>query len=265
LSGVEKITGSLNCGGATNLTTLSAPSLSSIGKAFNLTDLTQLTTLSFPELTSVGSINWVTLPNLPTLSFGSVTQADSVLISDTTLTSLTGISLTSVDNVDINNNKYLKEIDMQLGNVTTSLNIAFNSQNINVTFPELIWAFNLTFRDCGLVSMPLLESVNGSMGFINNTFTEFVGPNVTSIGGSVSFVSNIDATNISLPLLTKIGGGFLIANNTKLTDIDGFKAVETVNGAVDWTGSFTKYVFPFLKAFEPSICILSSYYEKFGC
>ena len=82
-------------------------------------------------------------------------------------------------------------------------------------------------------------TVNGSLIVDDNLFESFTAPNLTKSGGFV-FVGNPNLKNISLPQLTQIGGGFQIANNSKLLNIDGFKNLKTVDGAIDFSGNFTK-------------------------
>lgn len=202
-----------------------------------------LQTLSCPQLSQVGTINWVTLPSLRALDFTSeVTECSEVLITDTRLNSLDGINLRTARIFNINNNKDLKAVDVALGNVSEALLIEFNSKNVNLAFPDLVWARNITIRDAGSVSFPQLEEVNQTIAFINNTFTECAFPRLTEVGGSFAFNSNSKLSNISAERLETIGGTFQLANNTKLVNINGFGALSIVEGSIDFSGSFTKYV-----------------------
>ncbi len=245
LSGIQRIEGSLICRDATNLNSIEAPQLAIIDRTFTLTGLTVLATLNFPSLQSVGSIEWTALPALQELSFTrQVTRASEVVISNTNLKSLNGINLEQVRIFDVNNNPYLTRVDVQLGNITQALTLQANSKDLEASFPNLIWAFNMTFRNCSKVNLPSLASVNGSMGFYGNFFESFSAPNLTRTGsgGSLAFVSNEELTNITMPGLESIGGTYQIANNTKLRAIDGFTQLESVGGAIDFSGNFTKYV-----------------------
>ncbi|KAI9883603.1 MAG: hypothetical protein M1823_004618 [Watsoniomyces obsoletus] len=240
--GIERIEGSLICRDATNLNSIEAPRLSIIDRSFTLTGLTVLATLNFPSLQSVGSIEWTALPALQELSFTrQVTRANEVVISNTNLKSLNGINLEQVSVFDVNNNPYLTRIDVQLGNISQALTLQANSKDLEASFPNLIWAFNMTFRNCSEVNLPSLASVNGSLGFYGNFFESFAAPNLTRTGdrGAIAFVSNEELTNISMPMLTSIGGTYQIANNTKLRSIDGFPKLSQVGGAIDFSGNFT--------------------------
>ena len=205
-----------------------------------LNNLTTLSNLIFPELTTVDSIQWQALPALQNLTFASkVSKAANVLITNTQLQSLQGIDLMVVDNFNINNNPYLTSVEVQLVNITTSLTIQANSRNLVASFPYLQTALNMTFRNVSEVKGPSLLTVNGSLIVDDNLFESFTAPNLTKSGGFV-FVGNPNLKNISLPQLTQIGGGFQIANNSKLLNIDGFKNLKTVDGAIDFSGNFTK-------------------------
>jgi hypothetical protein len=99
-STVEKIDGDLRVSQISSVTSFLASGLTSITGTFQLLNLTGLTTLSAPSLTSVGAINFVILPLMQTMTLG-IQEAGNVLISDTQLSSLTGLSLASVSDLDI--------------------------------------------------------------------------------------------------------------------------------------------------------------------
>ncbi|KAF4551642.1 putative GPI-anchored cell wall organization protein [Elsinoe fawcettii] len=245
LDGVRAITGSLGADNAVGLPSLSANSLESIGDNFSLTNMTLLTSLNFPRLTEVGSLVWQTLPRLSSLGFTSgLRRADSVRIIDTQLGSLDGINLETVGEFYISNNNQLNEIEMQLEQVTGAWNIEFNGRQTRVSLPNLENAFNMTFRNVSSISIPSLNSVNSSLGFWAGLYESIAAPNLTSVGGSLVFVSNAQLTNVSMPRLTTVRGALQVANNTEYDSIDGFPAVATVGGAVDAYGNFSDFQLP---------------------
>jgi len=249
LNGVQQITGDLTCQNAGQLTEISADQLGTIGGRFYLNNLTILSTLAFSSLNNVNEIYWVGLPALQGLNFPQgVSQAANVLISNTQLNNLDGIQLETVGNIDIDNNPYLTEVNVnQISTITGSLTIAANYKNLAITFDNLQQANNMTFRNVSSVTMPSLSQVNGSLGFYSDTFQSFTAPNLTSTGGALAFVDSPDLSNISMPKLTTIGGGFLIANNTNLQTINGFPKLQTIVGALDWAGTFNNGSLPALK------------------
>lgn len=223
------------------MTSLEANDLTEIDESFALNGLTILSTLQMPSLTKVNNINWVALPALQQLSFThGVTQAGNVTISNTQLNTLDGINLETCEIFNVNNNPYLKDINMQMANISQALNIQANSHDLTASFPNLEFAFNMTFRNCSEINLPSLASVNGSLGFYSNYMTTFSAANLTQTGQSLVFDDNPSLTNISIPLLKQINGGYQIANNTELKVINGFKGLKVVAGAVDFSGNFTK-------------------------
>lgn len=241
LDGIQRITGSLTADNVTQITQISGDSLDTIDDTFTLNGLTILSTLNFPRLANVQTLDWTALPALQGLSFTTgLQQASVVSIINTQLNTLDGINLQVVDSMTISNNNYLDQINMQLGNISQSLILEANGRNVSAIFPNLEWAYNMTFRNCSTVSIPSLASINGSMGFYANFFTDIAAPNLTTVGGSLSFVSNEDVTNVSFPELKTVGGGLQVANNTALKSINGFPALQTVAGALDFNGNFTR-------------------------
>lgn len=240
LDGITTISGDLTAN-STGVTAISASSLQEITGEFSLTQMTTMTDLSFPELTKVGSINWVTLPALRALTFTTgLQETDSLYITDTQLTSLDGIDLQVASSILITNNRNLMSINMQLANVTDGIVLGDNNKELSIEFPNLIWANNMTIANCSEFSAPSLASVNSSIGFYTSTFKNLTAANLTTVGGDLSFIGNNELTNISMPILKSITGGFNIANNSALDIVDGFPKLSTVGGAVNFDGSFTQ-------------------------
>lgn len=259
LSGLTSITGDLVASNVTQMTQLTASQLSVIGGAFNLLDLGRLSTLNFPSLVDVGSITWIGLPQLQQLSFTQgVQQLKSLDIENTQLNSLTGINLETAGSITIVNNYFLNDINMQLGNVTEQLTISYNGAKLNVQLPNLIWANNATIRGADQISTPSLSSVNGSLGFYMGTFSSYAAPNLTNVGGFLSFVSNAGLSNISMPELTTIGSALYIVNDTSLNSIDGFESLKTIGGNVLAVGTFDNLELPALGDVKGTFNLTSS-------
>ncbi|KAL8660028.1 MAG: hypothetical protein Q9226_000106 [Calogaya cf. arnoldii] len=264
---VRTITGNLTVTDAISLSSLSFGSLRSIG-GFELGGLTVLSELSMPELTEVSQLNFTALPALQTLDFGGrgLTKAESVLITNTGLSSLTGINnLQQVDTFNINNNQALQNISLQVTSITNALRIEANDgyqSGLTTSFPLLETATNMTFRNCSSISLPALKNVTENLGLYGNTFETFFAPNLTSAGGLI-FVDNTELTNISLPQLTAINATYQIANNTQLKEVDGFTKLSVVKGALDFSGNFSDVQLPALTQVQGAFNLQTS--AKFDC
>jgi hypothetical protein len=240
LNGVQRIKGALTSSGAANVTTFNAPLLETIDKEFHFEGLVGVTSLQFPELKSVGSLNFEALPLLQTLGFTSgVTKAGSVSIVNTGLTTLDGISLNSVGSFIITDNTQLETVDVNnLKNATNLINFAGNYHELEISLPNLAHGTNLTIRNVSSVSIPSLTKLEGQLGFWGNTFSSLAAPNLTETGDLV-FEDNERLSNLSLPALETVNGGFLITRNDELNTIS-FPKLATVTGAIDFSGAFDR-------------------------
>jgi hypothetical protein len=240
LDGIKTLKGNLVVKDNSQMKRLSASQLETLDGEMELDGATQLFTVDFPKLKTIDSIKWNALPNLLNLGFtAEVEKADKIDIQNTALRSLKGINIEQVDKIFIANNGFINEIEMQLGNVSDSLTFADNNEDVKVNLPNLIWATNMTFRFCGSVSMPSLETLNGSLGLYNNGFESFSAPNLTSIGQALALVANEKLSNLTFPMLQKINGNLQIANNTKLDKVDGFPALERIGASFDISGNMS--------------------------
>ncbi|KAI1439279.1 GPI-anchored cell wall organization protein ecm33 [Xylaria sp. CBS 124048] len=240
-STLTEIQGSLQVNNNGLIQTLSCESLKTIGNTFQLHNLTSLTSLMFTGLEEVGSIDWITLSKLPEPTFGEpgITKAQSIMVSDTFIENLNGLNVQNVADMNINNNHRLTLFSTSIKTLSNVLLVNDNGLNLTMEMPNLEWIANMTIANVSSFSVPSLKTVNGSMRFDSNYFTDFLAANLTTIqDGDLSFVSNPDLLNISIPLLEKVGGGFTIANNTALGKVNGFGSLKDVGGAILMRGSF---------------------------
>ena len=192
-------------------------------------------------------MNLTALPALQQFSFGNtgVTQAQSVLITNTGLSSLKGLDkLDSIDSFNVNNNNALQNVSLSVSTIKNAIKIEANNGDQSgtaVSFPELQTAQNMTFRNCSSVELPSLANVSQYLGFYGNSFETFVAPNLTTTGGLV-FVDNTALGNISIPGLTTVNSTCQIANNTMLKKIDGIQKLSVITASLDFNGNFSEYV-----------------------
>jgi hypothetical protein len=243
LSGIGQIKGKLIVQDAGGLIGLVSSSLNSITDQFFMRNLTGLASLDLRSLKSVGSISWTSITALDSLTFGTpgVQTAKSVVISDTFLSTLDGIDVTSLESLDLNNNGRLAIWNSKLTNLSNTMNFLANGSPLDLSFPSLTWIANMTVNNVSSFAVPALQVINGSATFGSNQFTSFAAPNLTSTGG-INFISNNKLTNLTFPQLTQIKGALLIANNTALQKIDeaSFPKLKTVTGAVKMRGNFSE-------------------------
>lgn len=235
---IEKITGTLSCSDAPNITSITAGSLASIGGNFTLDGLTTLSSLSMAELTSIGSIAWQALPALYSLDFTTgVSTVGDLNILNTALTTLDGISLETVGQFQIEDNNGLKTCNISsLKNATGLISFAGNLDTLEVDLASLEGGTSMTFRNISSINIPSLEKLTGQLGFWGTDFATFSAPKLTASGDLV-FTDNSKLNNISAPVLKTVDGGFTVTRNDELQVID-LPDLETVAGAIDFTGNF---------------------------
>ena len=241
LSGPSEIAGDLTLEDNRNVNSFTANDLTKIGGRFVIRNVTGMSELNIPKLRSTKAIEWTTFSFVNKLGIESpgITEADEVIIADTELKSLDGINITSVKKMDINNNRFLTSFETSLRDLSDFLNINANGLSLSVKMPNLVWIANMTISNVTQFAAPSLAVVNGSARFDSNYFESFSAPNLTkTVFGDISFVGNSNLKNITVPKLTNIAGGLLIANNTELTDLKGFAKLEEVGGAIKLRGSF---------------------------
>lgn len=265
IPGIQMLQGSLIVKNITDLTSITAPDLVNITGALTLEILQSLSVVSFPKLKSAGDITFVTLTSLDTFQLDSgITSAKSLIISDTTIKSIAGISLETVDTLNINNNKFLTTLDFNLQSVSNILELSSTASNVEVSFPYLQWANNVTLRDIVSVSLPNVTAINSTLSFTNSSLQEISCPFLKTIGGSLAIVSNNQLTNTSFPSLTTISGGFQVANNSHLAAIEGFPVLQKIGGAIDVVGAFDNVTIPMINDVSGGVLIDSSS-EQFNC
>jgi hypothetical protein len=244
---LTEIKGSLIIKNNGAIQSLSSSSLETIGGMFQMQNVTALVSLVMPALSEVGSIEWTTLNALEEPTFGNpgITKAKSVVVQDTFVTNLDGINVQALTDMNINNNHRLSKFSTSIKTLSNALYVNSNALNMTMEMPNLEWIANMTIANVSTFSVPSLKAVNGSMRFDSNYFTNFFAPNLTEThDGDLSFVSNPQLQNISIPLLKKVGGGLTIANNTDLMKIDGLDSLADVGGAVKMRGSFDEIDLP---------------------
>lgn len=248
LGSIQEIDGDLVADNTAALVSFSSANLQTVTGNFKMINMTLLTNLNFPQLSSVGSIFWQTLPRLTSLSFSkTITQASSVSITDSQLSSLQGINLNSVDQFFVRSNNQLQAITMPITTVKTSFEVGFNGNPMAISLPNLKVANNMTFSNVSSLDMPALAGVNASIGFYGCTFPSVALANLTQVGGDITFAGNDDLTNVTAPALTTLGGALTMTANSDLDDISGFPKLAQIGGAIDINGNFSNFTLPSLK------------------
>ena len=116
---------------------------------------TILSNLNLAQLTTVGSFSLNALPALEKTGLtAGITSADSVIISDTGLSSLTGINVFKLKVFNVNNNDNIDTIDSGLQEVTDTIDISYNAEKVDVILKQLSSAKNIVLQQVNSFSAP---------------------------------------------------------------------------------------------------------------
>lgn len=243
-TGLKEVTGNFVVDSNSVIQRVGGSDLKKIGGSLKITNDSQLASLSLPKLTEADSITLNGLANLRELGFDAqVTKCSKLDIQNTQLQDLNGINLEEAESIIIANNGAVANISMKLTNVTSFLTLSYNNADVDVSFPNLESANNITFRACGSISIPALSQLNkGSLGIYESNIEIISAPNLTKIDAGLTINQNKNLKNISFPSLTTVGGNLQIANDTNLHTIDGFPKLKEVGAALDMSGDLTKYM-----------------------
>lgn len=196
------------------------------------------------QLTTVGTLTLRALPALEQTGLvAGITSAENITISDTGLTSLSGINVFKLAIFDVNNNKDIDTIDSGLQSVTNLINIAYNAEKVDVTLDELTTANTVYLQSINSFSFANLTTLNDSLTIQQSSIQNIEIKNLTTIGKSLTINDNVDLTDIEFPALTTIGGAFIIEDNTALNSITDFPKLKSVGGSVTVSGDLNNVTF----------------------
>ncbi|TQV91159.1 hypothetical protein V2A60_009350 [Cordyceps javanica] len=248
-----------------SLLSISSTSLQTIGGEFLVEDAGLLASIDLGKLTKLNKLTFRRLGQLSELKFSSsgVSKASSVDIADTFLSDISGLNLATVESLTINNNKRLAKFDSNLVNITKTLILTNNGNDMQVDLTNLESAYEIQVSNIKSLGTPSLTQIQNGIKFDTNPNLEtYSAANLTSVGtskngGSVSFINNGKLANISFPLLKTISGDLTIVNNTNLDEITGFPSLKSVENML-LGGSFENAELPKLDDVKGTINVKST-------
>ncbi|CAK9438657.1 uncharacterized protein LODBEIA_P28810 [Lodderomyces beijingensis] len=243
LTGLKQLYGNLAIRNASQATVVNAPTLQLVSGQLEVSGGTILSNLNLAQLTTVGSLEFNALPALEHTGLtAGLTSADSIVISDTGLSQLTGINVYKLKVFNVNNNKDIDTIDSGLQEVTDTLDISYNAEKVDVILNQLKSANNIILQQINSFQAPNLTSTNGSIAISKSSIEKIELPKVES-AGSVVINQNDDLEEIDFSKLTSLSGALQISDNDNLKSLDGFNSLKTVGGTININGSFDNGTF----------------------
>ncbi|CCD25769.1 Sps2p NDAI_0F04510 [Naumovozyma dairenensis CBS 421] len=257
---LKNIEGDLKIANSPYINKIHGNQLQNVHGKFTILNLTSVASIKLPSFIYTESIDWETLPVLTEAQIHQdISDVKNIIISDTSLSQIGRLGeIKELEIFNINNNRFLENIEMDLIRVTKELTIHANAKELELEMPNLVSVKNLTVRDTSKVSFPKLQQVNSSMEFIENFFEELEIPTLLSIDGTLGIIDNVNLKKIDLKNVTNVDGGIMVSNNSKLNKIDFLPQLRQVGGAVQLEGNFDDTDFPELKLVKGSAYIKST-------
>lgn len=134
LDGVSMVDGDIYVANNDALSHISFPRLQAVNGVFKLENNKALNNLDVKSLNAVRSFEVAVHPALPAITFpAGLNQVDRFSVSDTTATRIEGLQMSKVNDVVVDNNIYLKSINMgNVSEITNSLTVSANSASLTL-------------------------------------------------------------------------------------------------------------------------------------
>ncbi|KAG4301336.1 hypothetical protein PCK1_002262 [Pneumocystis canis] len=265
LRNTQNITGNLIVLNSTVINVFSAPELETVNGKLEFTNLTMLQKILLPKLTTINSLVLFQCAQLESLVLEKgISNANTVLVSDTSLRTLSGFFMKTLFSLIIDNNKYLNYFNIKtLVEVKGPFSFIQNGRvknhnGVSVSFPSLESTGDLTLQSVAYAEFINLKTVKGHLVLTLATIRSFVLEKLQSIKESLSIYNNSELDSLSFPSLTSIGGTFLLRNNGKLTAIHGFPNVSSIGGSLSWSGPLVNISLPSISDIKGTVLIESS-------
>ncbi|CAO3588977.1 unnamed protein product [Absidia cylindrospora] len=249
LAGVEEISGNLVLSGNAGLRTFQAPHLARVKGELRVVNQTVLGKLQLPMLVETKSLMLSVLPALEHIDFPAhLSSVQDAHIEDTHAPSVEGFVPQHMHSFALISNNYMKQFDFSsVQDLSGTLHVASNGHALDFQAKQLVSVEAGDFRNVAQLTLPQLTRVTGDITFHENDFTQLQLDLVEQIKGTLTIANNDKLTSTSFQHLVKVGGAFSVGNNTQLTSIDGFPALNEVDGTVDIAGNFESYALPVLQ------------------
>lgn len=239
LNGFDHIE-NLDVVGAACLTEINALSLQSAGYIY-VHDASSLSSIVVPNLIA-DNIVLSTLPALSHFRCATGVKPASIMISDTSVSSLDGLHTLDgyMDQINVDSNPYLEDITLYLTSVGY-ISITGNADRAHVSFPTLKEAQYLEIGNALTISLPSLTAVTSSWLIYGGYLKTLNLPSLLETGNLI--VRDLDhLSNISLPNLSHIYGRvYMVRIGLSYLSFD---SVQSIAGSVWIEGDFNSVSLP---------------------
>ncbi|KAK0948252.1 cell wall protein Ecm33 [Friedmanniomyces endolithicus] len=243
LLGVEEVIGSVIVANNSALTTISSDSLRSVSNDVILDTLPLLANISLPMWSSVKTIvlNKIPAPNVINMQT-TVQKVTNLYITDTTLETLFGLLLqtSQMENLIITGNQFLQSCWFGVGNITQQATVTNHSAQMTLTLPNLTYAYNMEITNASAVEMPMLQSINQNLDISYSAVQNLTLPVLSYVGGDLDVKNNAQLVGIEMPDLVNVQGNVEISGSPQLEFLSGLSALSFIGKDLILTGEFNE-------------------------
>ncbi|KAK0790721.1 cell wall protein Ecm33 [Friedmanniomyces endolithicus] len=221
LLGVEEVIGSVIVANNSALTTISSDSLRSVSNDVILDTLPLLTNISLPMWSSV---NTIVLNKIP---------APNVINMQTTVQKVTNLYIT-----DTTLETLFGLLLQTSRNITQQATITNNSAQMTLTLPNLIYAYNMEITNASAIEMPVLQSINQNLDISYSAVQNLTLPVLSYVGGDLDVKDNSQLIGIEMPDLVNVQGNVEISGSPQLESLSGLSALSFIGKDLTLAGEF---------------------------
>ncbi|EWC44154.1 hypothetical protein DRE_06979 [Drechslerella stenobrocha 248] len=258
----------------------SAYNLTTIGGVFMITGnpggSSNMQEISMPNFNSTPGLDFLWMPQLRDLAFpariDNPQPAIRLTVANTGLESVGNLNLDyeRIQHVTFRDNPNLKDIQLNLKNITVNLDIDGTGAQPAVSFPRLGYLNTANIHDVSSLGFENVEYLGGALGvYDSSNLTTLEMPNLKQIGTrtlSVLAIANNSAlSNVSFPALEQITGGITADNNKRWQRLNGFPELKVVTDDISMQGVYTLVDFPMLYNLTGKFQVISAAGLSFGC
>ncbi|KAF2767547.1 hypothetical protein EJ03DRAFT_144852 [Teratosphaeria nubilosa] len=267
VEGPETILGSVIVANVPNITTIAARNLSTITEDCMLSNLPLLTNLTLPNWSSVSTLKLDRIPTPNTLNLQTTfQQVTNLYVTNTTLEALPALVLPSaqMENLVITGNEFLDTVRFEAGNITQMVTIAGNGGTMELTLPNLTYAYDMEISNATQINMPLLHSVSQNLVIDWNSASNISLDRLSFVGSALSITDNSQLGDIQLNQLVNVQGDLDLTGNPQVEQIDGLPVLSFVGGNLTLEGQFTNISLPSLHTVTGDV-VLQTSDDAFNC
>ena len=251
-SGVVNVHGSIYLRNNSGVEYLDLADILSISTSFTALNAAKLKFLSFDSsLAQLPYISLQGLPNVGSVYVSNVTRMVSLSIVDTGVDSLSFGVLKTIKDITFLNNFQMDSTTLGfdvLTNITGNFIAMNNSQperGISMRIPYLSYMNNATWDSLWELDLEELVQVNDSLSISNSQslMTQIQLPLLTSVGGSFVVRNNPGIITIAATGLQHVGD-LVVENNAKLSDLAQMRELEDAKSITLSGYGFNEYVHP---------------------